>query len=130
MEDVKTYFEKDNFAKMIGAELVEVSHGYAKARLLVTEKHLNAAGLCQGGVLFTLADFAFAVAVNSHGQQTLSSSAHVCFLNPGKVGYIYAEAREILDHKRMPYAEVRVTDEEGTLLTMFTAMGYRKNVIL
>ena len=50
----------DRFAKSIGAQLVEVREGYARARLTVEEQHLNGAGVCQGGVIYTLADLAFA----------------------------------------------------------------------
>ena len=54
MEEIKKFFANDRFAALIGAELVEVREGYAKARILVDDKHLNGAGTCQGGVLFPL----------------------------------------------------------------------------
>ena len=50
----------DRFASGIGAQLVEVREGYARAELTVEDRHLNAAGVCQGGVIYTLADLAFA----------------------------------------------------------------------
>ena len=61
----------DRFASGIGARLVEVREGYARAELTVEERHLNAAGVCQGGVIYTLADLAFAGVCNSHGTLTL-----------------------------------------------------------
>ena len=45
------------FAAEAGVELLEISPGYAKARMKVTEKHLNAGGVCQGGALFTFGRF-------------------------------------------------------------------------
>ena len=52
--------EKDRFAKSIGAQLTELREGYSRAELTVEERHLNGADVCQGGVIYTLADLAFA----------------------------------------------------------------------
>ena len=126
-EQLKTFFhEGDHFARLIGAELIEIKEGYARARMLVTDKHLNGAGTCQGGALFTLADLAFAGAVNSHGQLTVSTSSNITYFRPATLGYVYAEAVETVNHHRMPSAEVRLTDEAGNLIAIFTSSGYRK----
>ena len=50
---LKEFFEKDRFAKLAGAELLDIREGYAKARMLITEEHLNGGGICQGGAVFT-----------------------------------------------------------------------------
>ena len=60
MKTLKEMLSHDRFAAEAGVELLEVREGCAKARMLVTEKHLNGGGVCQGGALFTLADLAFA----------------------------------------------------------------------
>jgi Uncharacterized protein, possibly involved in aromatic compounds catabolism len=57
--------KNDQFAKLVGLELVKVELGYAEVRMVITEKHLNGVGIVQGGALFTLADFAFAAAANA-----------------------------------------------------------------
>lgn len=117
---------KDRFAANAGAELLEIKEGYGRARMLITPEHLNGGGVCQGGAIFTLADLAFAAAVNSHGVLTFSTSSNITYFKSVSQGYIYAEAREIVNHHRMPYAEVRVTDEAGELVAIFTSSGYRK----
>lgn len=124
--DIKEFFKNDRFATENSVELVDVGAGYAKARLLLTPSHLNAGGVCQGGAYFTLVDLALAACMNSHGTLTVTTSANITFLRPACKGYIWAEAREIVDHKKMPYGEVRITDDEGHLLAVFTASGYRK----
>lgn len=53
------FFKKDSFAEKTGVELIEIKEGYSKARLVITETHLNAGNRTQGGVLFTLADLAW-----------------------------------------------------------------------
>jgi uncharacterized protein (TIGR00369 family) len=94
---LKEYFKGDHFASLVGAELIDVREGYAKARLLVTQEHLNGGGVCQGGAIFTLADLAFAGAVNSHGTLTLSTNANIVYVHPAQEGYLYAEAHEIVN---------------------------------
>ena len=126
MEKYKEFFKADRFVANAGVELVEVKSGFAKARMLVTEEHLNAGGVCQGGALFTLADLAFAAAANSHDQLTLSVNANITFLRSVKEGYIYAEASEIFNHHRIPFIEVRLSNEEGDLIGVMTSSGYRK----
>ena len=123
---LKDFFEGDKFAKLAGAELIEVGEGYAKAKMKVGDEHLNGGGVCQGGALFTLADLAFAAAVNSHGTLTFNTSSNIVFVRSANKGTIYAEAREVVNHHRMPYGEVKVTDAEGNLLAIFTSSAYRK----
>ncbi len=130
MTTYKDFFKGDRFAMNAGVELMEVREGYAKARMLVTEEHLNAGGVCQGGALFTLADLAFAAVANSHKKLTLSVTANITYLRPAGLGYVYAEAREVGGGFRVPFIEVRITDDAGTLLALMTSSGYRKDVEL
>ena len=126
MEKFIEFFKADRFAANAGVELMEVEPGYAKARMMVTKEHLNAGGVCQGGALFTLADLAFAAAANSHDQLTLSINANITFLRSAKEGYVYAEATEVFSHHRIPFIEVRISDEAGELIGVMTSSGYRK----
>lgn len=130
MKGLKEFFKQDKFAELVGAELVEVKEGYARARMLVDSRHLNGAGTCQGGAIFTLADLAFAAAVNSHRVLTVSICSNITFVKSAREGWIYAEARELVNHHKVPFAEVKVTDEEGNILAIFTSNGYRKNVTI
>lgn len=71
------FFKKDSFAEKTGVELIEIKEGYSKARLVITETHLNAGNRTQGGALFTLADLALAAAANSHGTLAFSLSSNI-----------------------------------------------------
>ncbi len=128
MEEIKDFLKNDRFAVNAGIELVEVSEGLAKARMVVTKEHLNAGGVCQGGALFTLADLACAAVANSHGQLTFSITANITFIRSAKEGEtVYAEATEVANHPRVPYINVELKNEKGDLLAAFTSSGYRKN---
>lgn len=130
MKTLKDMLVNDRFAAEAGVELLEVREGYARARMQVTERHLNAGGVCQGGALFTLADLAFAAVANSRNQLTLSLNAHITFFRSVSSGYVYAEAVETYTHAKIPYVEVRLADEAGNPIAQFCSSGYRKQFSL
>ena len=125
-DHLKDFFKHDEFARQNGIEIVEIGESYARTQVHIEPRHLNAGGSVQGGVLFTLADLAFAAATNSHGTLTVTTAANITFIRGAANGIITAEAHELVNHRHLPFCEVRVTDEKGSLLAVFTASGYRK----
>ena len=122
---------QDIFAAEAGAQVVEVSDGYACAIMTVSEHHLNAGGVCQGGALFTLADLALAAVMNCHGQLTFSIESNITFTRSAVCGdSLKAEAKEVFSHHRIPSFEVRITNQHGELVCILTAMAYRKDKTL
>ena len=126
IQALKDFFLHDEFARQNGIEIVEISEGYARTRVRIEPRHLNAGGSVQGGVLFTLADLAFAAATNSHGTLTVTSTANITFVRGASAGIITAQARELVSSRHLPFCEVRVTDDEDRLIAIFTASGYLK----
>lgn len=123
------FFKNDNFAAATGIELVDVRPGYARATLLVTEKHLNAGGRTQGGAIFTLADLATAAAANSHGKIAFSTTSNISyFIGSGPGETLTAEAKELYLHHRMTFYSCDVTNEKGDLIAQMTVQLYRKDI--
>ena len=121
------FFKKDLFAGKTGVELIEIKAGYSKARLVITEEHLNAGHRTQGGALFTLADLALAAAANSHGVLSLSLSSNITFLRGSGVGdTLYAEARERYVGRTTGYYQIDVTNQKGELIATFESSVFRK----
>ena len=121
----------DRFAAQTGCLLEEVREGYARAQLLVTPDHLNAGGVCQGGAFFTLADIALAAVMNSREQLTFGIENNIVFLKSAKVGdTLIAEATEVFNHHKIPYVDVRITNQHGELCCVVTGLAYRKAVNL
>ena len=119
---------EDRFAQSIGAQLTEVSDGFARAELTVERRHLNGAGVCQGGVFYTLADLAFAAVANGRGLLTLGISNTITFIQSAQLGdRLIAECREVVNHHRLPYCEIQVSKADGTTLAVMTGLGYRLN---
>ena len=117
----------DRFAANTGCILKEVREGYARAELVVTPDHLNAGGVCQGGVYFTLADIALAAVMNSREQLTFGIENNIVFLKSAKVGdTLIAEAVEVFNHHKIPYVDVRITNQQGDLCSVVTGLAYRK----
>ncbi|GBC61878.1 PaaI family thioesterase [Desulfonema ishimotonii] len=122
----KEFIQKDIFARHAGIELINVSPGQAIARMKISEKHMNGAGVVQGGAIFTLADLAFAAASNSHGTAALGINATISFLKAGGTGTLTAEAREISRTNRLATYSVQITDDDGDVVAAFQGTVYRK----
>ncbi|MGI6065408.1 MAG: PaaI family thioesterase [Bacillota bacterium] len=121
-----SFFDNDRFAKSVGVKLVKVAPGYALAQLEITERHLNAVNIVQGGATFTLADLAFAAAANSHGQISLGISANISYFKPPQGKILTAEAKEVSANHRLANYNVDIFDENKDLIARYIGTVYRK----
>lgn len=127
MKDIKRFFENnDIFARHCGIELLEVEPGYAKASMKIEPCHYNAANTVHGGAIFTLADFAFAAASNSHGTLAMSINAGVSFVKAATKGILHAVAREKSRSPRVATYLVEVIDDDGEMVALLQGTVYRK----
>ena len=131
MEDIKHFFSgSDQFAKHSGIELLEVATGYAKVRMMIMDYHLNGVNIVHGGAIFTLADFAFAVASNSHGKISVAINASISFMKATTAGVLIAEAKELSLNSKVGNYTVTITDEDNNLIAVYQGTSYRKNDVL
>lgn len=126
MKSLDEYFGQDQFVKLCGIEIVSYKPGYAMTRLAVKQAHLNALGIVQGGAIFTLADFAFGVASNSHGTAAVGINVSITYLKSVSSGVLTAEAREVSQNPKLASYTVDVTDSTGALVAVFQGLAYRK----
>ena len=126
MENIERFLKKDRFAEHVGIELLEVATGKARARLRVEEKHLNGAGIAHGAAIFSLADFVFAAASNSHGTVALAINVSISFLKAVTGGVLTAEAKEVSLNPKLGTYAIEVKDEAGDIVATFQGMVYRK----
>lgn len=129
-ETARKIFGRDRYAAHSGIEIIEVRKGYCRARMQVEDCHLNSVDVVHGGALFTLADLAFAVASNSHGQVALAINAHITYLQAVANGVLYAEATEVDQPRKLGAYEVVITDDNGQVIATFNGMVYRKNQLI
>jgi acyl-CoA thioesterase len=117
----------DRWAAAAGAKLVDVREGYARARMRLRPVHMNGVHVAQGGAVFTLADFAFAAASNSHGTVAVALDTSITFARAAARGVLTAEAREQALSRRVSVCTVTVTDEAGAIVALFRGTAFRKD---
>lgn len=121
----------DRFAAANGCQIIEIDDQHAVAVMTVTSTHLNWANVCQGGALFMLADLAIAALMNAGGQLTFGISNSIMFVSSAHEGdRLRAEVVFVSSHHKIPSVEVRVTNQNDTLICHVTGMGYCKNIPL
>lgn len=126
LKETKERFANDRFAtKVAGCEVVDVAPGYAKCQMKVTDDHRNALGGVMGGAVFTLADFAFAIAANTGAPDTVSIDAQITYLNSSKGNLLTAETFLEKAGRRICTYRISVTDETGAHVAEFISSGLR-----
>lgn len=126
MKNFKEYFQRDQFAARSNIELLEAADGHAKAKMTLQPYHWNGLDTVHGGAIFTLADFAFAAASNSHGTVAVAIDANITFMKAAVSGTLYAEAREIARNFKLGSYTVEVRNDQGELIAQFQGLAYRK----
>lgn len=110
----------DQASQALGMALVAVSPGRATVRMTVRPDMCNGYQLCHGGMIFSLADSAFAVACNTYNQVTVANNCNVAFVSSAKAGdALTAEAVERHRGGRSGTYDVTVTDQSGRLVAVF-----------
>ncbi|MDE6539818.1 MAG: PaaI family thioesterase [Ruminococcus sp.] len=126
IEKVREMFKNDRYATETGAVIDEIGDHYAKVSLTINEHHKNAVGGVMGGVYFTLADFAFAVASNWQKAGTVSINSDISFIGVPKSSKIIAETQLIKNGRSTCCYNVSVTDDIGTPVAMVKIIGFHK----
>jgi acyl-CoA thioesterase len=132
MEQIIAMFKKDNFARTCGIEIVEVREGFAKCTMEVTIGHLNGIGILMGGALFTLGDFTFSLAANSHGIIAVTHDASITYIRKCSGGTVTAIATEISRNDKSSCYSVKITNDEDEIIAAIngTASFMRKSQIV
>jgi len=113
-------YARDHAAQSLGIELIEVGLGRARIAMTVRRDMLNGHGVCHGGILFTLADTAFAYACNSAGTPMVAAGAGIEFIAPTAAGErLIAAATETSRSERQGIYDVAVSTESGATRAHF-----------
>lgn len=126
LEKIREYFRDDRYATETGAVIDDVGDHWAKCSLILNDHHKNAVGGIMGGVYFTLADFAFAVASNWQKGGVVGLNCNAAFIGAPKTERIIAEASLIKDGRSICTYDVKITDELGNMVASVQCMGFHK----
>ncbi|WP_407413722.1 PaaI family thioesterase [Methanobrevibacter sp.] len=125
LESAREFFYKDKFAVNIGITLDELTENEAICSLEVTDDHKNAYGGVMGGVIFTLADFAFAVLSNQIHQLTVAQQVDIHYLSAPKGNKLIAKATCRKSGRTSSIVNVDVSDDSGRDIAQFIGTGFK-----
>ncbi len=125
LEKTREYFKNDKFATDNGMVIDEVNDEYAVCSLVLGPGHKNANGGIMGGVIFTLADFAFAVMANNIHNPTVAQQVSVNFLGAPKGEKLIAKAVCRKTGRSTTVINVDVTDNTGRDIAQFVGSGFK-----
>ena len=115
----------DSFRELLGIKVLEVREGYAKMSMTVAKEHTNFVGLTHGGVIFALADCAFAEATNFGDRKAVAVQVSINFVKPTSEGdTLTAEASLASEGKTFSLYDVAVT-KDNKLVALFTGLAYK-----
>lgn len=120
----RTMLSREGTGAAWGIEIEEAREGYARIAMTVRKDMLNGHAIAHGGMIFALADTAFAYACNSRNANTLAQHASITFLAPGKLGdRLVAEAREEATAGRSGVYTVAVMGPTGEKIAVFQGLS-------
>ncbi|MEO6707215.1 MAG: hydroxyphenylacetyl-CoA thioesterase PaaI [Ginsengibacter sp.] len=118
--------EKDLFSKWLGIKVLEIEEGYCKIKMIVRNEMLNGFGIIHGGVLFSLADSAFAFACNNRNNLSLALDTSINFIKPVVVNEtLIAESKEIHNGRSTGLYHVSITNQNDQLVALFKGTCFR-----
>ena len=126
LEEARAYFRNDRFAFSNGMTLDELTEEGCVCSVALRPEHRNALGGVMGVVIFTLADFAFAVASNQDHSPTVALDVNIHFLSAAKGEKLIARARRVKSGRTTSVYEITVTDDLGRDVALFIGTGYKQ----
>lgn len=125
LEEAVEYFRGDRFATENNMTLDAIGEKSSVCSMTLTSRHLNANGGVMGGAIFTLADFAFAVAVNNVHRPTVAQQVSINYLNAPRGERLIATARCLKDGRTTCVYVVDVADDTGRPVAQFVGTGFK-----
>lgn len=127
LEELKDFFGHDRFAEHAGCRIVEGSRDRAVCELDIQDHHRNALGNVMGGAIFTLADFALAIASNTGGNPSVSVSSTIEYLSASKGTCLIATCDADKSGRRLGFYTTDVTDDTGRRIARVTTTVFRES---
>ena len=122
----RAMFEQDRASRALGMRIVEIRPGFARLTMRVRDDMVNGHEICHGGLIFTLADSAFAFACNTYNFVTVAAGGSIDFLRPGRLGdTLTATAEERSRSRRTGVYDVAVHNQAGECIAMFRGRSHQ-----
>lgn len=125
IEEARVFFKGDKFATNLGVSLEKLDEDSCECSLELNDGHKNAVGGVMGGVMFTLADFAFAVLSNNLHSPTVAQQVSVNYLSAPKGNRLIARAVCKKNGRSSSIINVDVRDDTGRDIVQFIGTGFK-----
>ncbi|OPX55597.1 acyl-CoA thioesterase [Oceanospirillum multiglobuliferum] len=113
-------YQRDYAAIALEMKILEVDAGFARLSMVIRKDMSNGHGMCHGGMIFSLADTAFAYACNSYNTTTVAAGCNIEYIAPGMLGdTLIAEAREVTVSGRSGIYDVAIRNQDGKAIAFF-----------
>lgn len=124
-------FERDSASQALGMCILSIAPGTARLAMRVREDMVNGHGVCHGGLIFSLADSAFAFASNTGNAVTVAASAGIEFLAPARLSdELVAEARLISRSRRTGVYDVVVRNQHDECVALFRGRSHQRDELI
>jgi acyl-CoA thioesterase len=122
----RAMFARDEASRALGVRILEIKPGFARLSMVVRRDMVNGHEICHGGLVFALADSAFAFACNSYNRITVAAAATIDFVAPAKFGdELTAVAEERFRSRRAGVYDVRVLNAAGDCVALFRGRSHQ-----
>jgi len=116
----------DLFSQWLGIELVAIKEGYSKILLRIRPEMINAIGIAHGGIVFSLADTALALACNGRNKASVTLESAINFIKPvHENDTITAETTEIHNGQSTGLYQITITNQAGSKVAVFKGTCFR-----
>jgi len=128
ISQIQEKLQKDPYANLLGIKLVEVKEGYAKVSVKIKKDFCNFLGYVHGGLIFSLADQAFAAASNSRGKVSVALQMNINYVKAPSVGEtLFAEAKEEHLSPKIGLYRININNSQHQLIAEAQGIVYRKS---
>ncbi|MCU1413846.1 MAG: aromatic compound degradation protein PaaI [Microbacteriaceae bacterium] len=127
-QSAEQMMRRDRASEALGMTVVTSEPGHSVVTMIVRDDMLNGYAITHGGLVFALADTAFAIACNDSDQVTVAAGAEITFLKPTELGQLLTATAVLRSRSgRSGIYDVQVTDADGQVVAEFRGHSRRTN---
>lgn len=127
LEELRKAYKNDRFATGAGCVIVSADENGSVCEMPISDGLLNAHGGVMGGAIFTLADFAFAIASNYAGVPSVAIECNIRYYAASKGKKLIATCKADREGRALGHYTVVITDDLGKKIAGYTAIAFHKN---
>ncbi|MGF1684913.1 hydroxyphenylacetyl-CoA thioesterase PaaI [Photobacterium makurazakiensis] len=119
-------YSDDGCSNQLSIKIEQMDKGHAVVNMVVTKDMLNGFGTCHGGMIFSLADSAFAFSCNSENQVAVAAGCNIEYIRPAKEGDVLTATANVKSQGKVTGTyDIEITNQNGKLVALFRGKAHR-----